>query len=423
MAVDNGSENSRPAGSGTPLNCISSNSSTIATLGGSPYVNVQKGSAYESSNGRAYRLPMADRTGHLNKIETISYQSPFGYAKSSLHRTTSLDAITLSPVHHVQSRHFQPLPPLPCTSSLQLPSFMDLLRSTTRLPLDLASHPLTPKSVTVPVQPIMQEGIVQSLPAAAADGVNILANIPRFMHPNSPYVPWTPEMRREVLRPLAESSPVSDFYACPYSHTSAEAHKPTNPNVSRPRNGLGLVRVSKSLRNLTSVVGKNIKQAANQISRLKKSRSQTNPQIPTPYHHSPMSSNSFDSSEGDTLSTWLLHCQRARMDGERDVSGGMLLDDYERMGSWTKLPGSKATPKDENQFLNTGITVHQSSPRNRHTQTRRSSSSKLFHSHSDPQLVGSLRRPRSSRENVCITGTLSKRNREMSMPGGWTFGS
>ncbi|GLB36336.1 hypothetical protein LshimejAT787_0306240 [Lyophyllum shimeji] len=422
MPVGINSEDACPAGPGAQLNREPSNSHSIATFCGSPYVSVQKISGAESSNGRASRSPMMDRT---NKTETSrSYLSSAKHVKLLLSRGDFLDQTPSRCGHYTPATSFQPLPPLSCTSSLQLPSFIKTPTRTTSLPLDLGSHPLTPASVAVPKQSITPGGI--SPPLAASVEPNKLlvnVNIPSFMHPNSPYVPWTPEVRREVLCPYVAPSPVSDFYTCPYSHTVAQAPKPEDLDASLPLKGFKISKLSRSLRNLTSIIGKNIKQAAKQISGVKKSQTATVPQAPASCDHAHMSTNSFDSSDATRLSTWLRNCQQARLDREGEVSRGVSLDEYERLGSWTKLPGVKATPNNENQYLEATLASQRSRRQTRPAHTSGGSlprSLSRFYSHSDSQLVGSLRISSRSPEDA-YAGTLSKRDRELSMPGGWTF--
>ncbi|KAG5654734.1 hypothetical protein H0H81_003742 [Sphagnurus paluster] len=305
MAVRDLSENSSPAGPGPQI-------------------------SYKPPNGRSHRLPLHDRANDLNKTKIT------GYVHVSRPSQQSNNAILVTAASDAQA--FQPLPPLPYTSPLRLPSF-NLSNPTATFSLDLAPPSLSPRRVTATIQPL-QDSPTPSATAAIPGRKKIPRDIPSVLHPNSPYVPWSPEARREILPPLDVPSYSTDSDACRSSEKGAQMSiHPTRPR----KTGSKIVTVSKSLRNFTFYLGKNIRRTAKRISGLQRPAPA---QTPLPHSqnrslqdHTQTSVNSYDSLDTTTLSTWL-GLQRTQMEQERDTPG-ISLEDYERIGSWTRIPQSE----------------------------------------------------------------------------------
>ncbi|RDB29595.1 hypothetical protein Hypma_015332 [Hypsizygus marmoreus] len=404
----------------------SSITSVTTTSDGYSYVKVRKSTRPVLSDRRALRLPLTDRS--LNSNLTAS--RTLGDEKSLFMTTQDCAGPTPSPHgSHIEPASFPRLPPLPHASSLQLPSFLDFSIHTTIIdPYESIFKSLSPLSFSVPHS--HEEHKTEGTAEASSTACSRSMSIPPFMHSNSPYVPWDPQLRRDILRPLTPASRmshVSDCYSRPYSRTGAQAPEPMDfPEAPVQRIKPRFLKVSKGFKSLASTVRKNIQQVAKQISLLKKplrstTEVQTRPISPVPFS----SAESFDSSDTTTLATWLADRRRLAADRERDVSNGILLEEYERTGSWLNLPGT--FPRAVNP-----------TPRGDISQTRRPSSlvclpnntprhSAAFQSRSESQLSGPFCdvqvqcRSASASPNRTPGSVLTSREREMSMPGGWTF--
>ncbi|KAG5648120.1 hypothetical protein DXG03_006074 [Asterophora parasitica] len=172
---------------------------------------------------------------------------------------------------------------------------------------------------------------------------NAQSTIPPLMHPNNPYVPWTPEMRREIFSPLAApstSSPRVNLVS-QYSQTGTDTSRAAAiSNIQHPPAGRRLIKVSQSLNRWTATVRKNIKYATKRFTRTRRCQVTHQPADDIGYGHVPMSVHSLtESTETITLSTWLLDRENERMEFTTETRG-MSLDDYERMGSWINVSDS-----------------------------------------------------------------------------------
>src|SRR5882762_10297131 len=128
---------------------------------------------------------------------------------------------------------FKPLPPMPESSPLRT-SFLDF---------SLCSAPLSPESQLEATPPTIPSSISpqQSRKALTQDQPKCDKStsrkihddpffIPAFQHPNSPYVPWAPPIRRRILRPFMAGSRGSLMSSCcsrPVSRSGARAPEPT----------------------------------------------------------------------------------------------------------------------------------------------------------------------------------------------------
>ncbi|KAG6911820.1 hypothetical protein DXG01_000067 [Tephrocybe rancida] len=348
---------------------------------------------------------MVDRSSHVNSIRMASSVSYPGYIHVSIPSTRQNDAASSA----ATPMAFQ-LPPLPCASSLQLRSFID---TTTTSPVGQTSRLLSLRNLATKMQTKTQEQEVDASPQNSPTGNNRRMSTPSFMHPNSPYVPWTPEMRRQILHPVGEPSPITDFYACRYSHTALQNLDPAPLALCRSRNLPKRSKLPRSFKNLTSAIGKNVKQVANRISRHKKKPRPTS-SLPEPGPISHMAlSNSFDSTDAITLSTWLSDRQRLRMERDDQVSvKEITLEEYEAMGSWTQLP--KTSVANPDHLHNMPLAVLSDSPACWSRSLSRVRQRSVSLAEGFPKLASS--------HSGYLRGTLSRCNREMSMPGGWIFG-
>ncbi|KAG6845972.1 hypothetical protein H0H87_011020 [Tephrocybe sp. NHM501043] len=395
------SENSPPAGTGpcdTPF------------LVKQSYGHIQparKPAPHKSKDGRRRRSPMANRLGHMNKICMTTSVSYPGYVNVSIAPPTFSDDISQAAYALAPPNTFQ-LPPLPCASSLQLHSFVATV--TTSEP---APHVLSVPDLAANMKLATRNQEISALPPVNPAGKDRVVDIPRSMHPNSPYVPWTPEIRREILRPLVEPSPVADFYACRYSRTALLPPQPSPLDAHRAQSKPKLTKLPESLKNLTFSIGRNLHQVMKRISKYKKPESSTRLFATGSLGHVGCS-NSFESTDSTSLSTWLHDRKRIRLEFEKKTSlKEMTLDEYEAMGSWIQLPQPSLTNA---HLLEAASDVCSGSPPQLGGWSR---SLSPFSLRSLPFVEGSSRVVSSHTSHS--KGTLSRRDREMSMPGGWTF--
>lgn len=400
-------------------------SSISTALDGIPYIAVSKS---DISARRADRAPFSDKSHEINAqvvcllihlstrlADRLTKPSPFE-AKVGRHNR-------ISAILPEASRSFKPLPPVPATSPLRLPSFLDY----------------TFQSAVTP-------SFSQSIFQAISDG-----QFDPFESPtastNSPYVPWAPPLRRNILRPLTPSSRFSALSSCysrPYSRSGAQAPEPRmlhdlDPAVGR-RGTAKLLQISKSLKHFRRAVKKNIKHVSKRITSLKKSPGQI-PELPPrlPSFMPSTSSTSLDSSNTTTLAVWLAARQQ-QTEQESDQLHSMTLDECDQAGSWIDLSShaldefvldseciSESTCDDTSstqQVVRLLELKAASSPR----RSLSPMSPRPTHSRSLPHLSfqasleelwqgGGIALPGRASSDIALGG-----DREMNMPGGWAFG-
>lgn len=379
---------------------------------------------------------------------------------------------------------FKPLPPMPESSPL-CTSFLDFSsHSTTPLPEphSKTALPAIPSS-TLPQQ--SYSALVQGQPRNDHLTTQKIHDepflIPAIQHPNSPYVPWAPPVRRRILRPAAPTSHVSllsSHYSRPTSRSGARAPEPVETpepvrtlspawrgwkqfrqsishGASRIATYLGALK--RPLANRQPVSSCTAKSDAIQI----RSISPEDTFFVTDYSPSPTpplaaltgrrpftpSTVSLASSDSATLAAWLATRRRVALE-ERDYDPGslMTLDEYERMGSWLDLSGDRKIDGKwmcgvpgcdihaRHMLLHGGhvtsldFSVKESNPGPSKSirVSQRAALSLQFNS--SPQFqndgrAGSTRgRPASATPgdgSLLSTSLSDRRPREMSMPGGW----
>lgn len=319
---------------------------------------------------------------------------------------------------------FQLLPPLPCASSLQLPSFLDFSPHKTILSGDLFPDTRLPLQLGLPIPFTTNDSSNER--GSASDAVPA-SNIPLFMHPNSPYVPWPPQMRRDIICSPTSVSPSSNTIGR-HSHSCSRTGTKTPEPMSSAATYSHQTRATffhmpQSLRSLTLAVRKHVKHAVQRISRLKRRHNQS-VALPIEMTCPACSINSLDSSETTTLATWLVDRQVA-MEGDPDLSNAITLEEYERKGSWMNI----RNPASGNAGPTSGNVIRRSLGASRedgnHFSRRGSLSTSfaLFHSHSDSRLCGhsGLLESQDGASSPDRQYNTVKREREISMPGGWIF--
>lgn len=167
-----------------------------------------------------------------------------------------------------------------------------------------------------------------------------LITIPSATHPNSPYVPWAPQVRQEILQPLtavSHMSYASGRYSYPLSRTGAQAPELIEFRPESSRSGNKFPKVSRGIKNIKLVVKKNVAKCIMHLKKVQPVHTKVpiheRKNLKTFQPHSPAS---FDSAGTNTLITWLQGRQCAQ-EREREVSHYVSLDEYERAGSWLDL--------------------------------------------------------------------------------------
>ncbi|KAF9036415.1 hypothetical protein BDZ89DRAFT_1061722 [Hymenopellis radicata] len=236
------------------------------------------------------------------------------------------------------SATFHPLPPLPRASSLQFSNTDFAFQSFTVSPL--SSPPL---SAPLHPSPLAESHIVSD---GKDDDIEILPpittdvfQIPAFSHPNSPYVPWTSPIRRDIIRPSTPTS-LRSHYSRPLSRSGAQAPEPAD--IWLPRT---FRKVTKSIHNIRRVLKRSMSRFAKRVSPTRirhpsfSSSSGSPTSIPRNAHLCPRSSSaaSLESTSTNTLAIWLATRKREADEWDLESHRFMTLVEYDRAGSWTRL--------------------------------------------------------------------------------------
>jgi len=400
---------------------------------GIPYVTISRTTKNNGPIRRA-RTPLGDRTSDFN-ITPSSTANFCNYTLSTQQETSKepRHTSTSRPKPFRTSTSFHPLPPVPSSSSLQLPSFSNFIFS---------SNPPTPSHNTRPPTPIPPSLLslghtdVTLPPQTNADEYHI----PAYQHPNSPYVPWAPPIRREILCPptfVSHASFISSEYTRSYSRSGARAPEPVEPSISdqpctqAPKTstwrclGQALKKNAKHVAKCITSLTNPFKAAASHISAPPSSGSRVRErnvlrkQISRPPQPDkelqtsavrPPSIASVGSCETTTLATWL--ASRRRMSLEGDYDPQMSLDEYERMGSWISLARAETVIESSCGVPGCRLHLHPFTRiRSFQDQTTPIRATQSPQSRSFPRLH-SLSRDEDAKASL---------GREMSMPGGWAF--
>ncbi|KAJ7169605.1 hypothetical protein C8R46DRAFT_1089319 [Mycena filopes] len=338
------------------------------------------------------RRPLTARS-HNIQGRPISRHGTKPAKLSSVVRDISLAVTAVhgeTPLISRPSTPFQPLPPVLATSPLRLPSFLDL----TLQSLDNESVAPSPKS--------------ESASPSPPPIFPLSIDIPSVSHPNSPYVPWPSPVRRQILRPLTPASQVSRF-SRPYSRSGARAPEPESPPPAQNK----FLRLSKSLKNLRRTVKQSVKHVKNALRKTSKARSPetvleavpipilcpspTPPSLPSPVP-------SCESTNTTSLAEWLRDCEA---NVERATPNFMSLEEYEERGSW------RGSQEIQSPLVSDGGTNDLSESFPSPMSPTPGTDDNLF-----PHLSMHDIWPTPPRF-VTPRGPIEKREREMSMPGGW----
>ncbi|KAF7971832.1 hypothetical protein HWV62_19843 [Athelia sp. TMB] len=358
---------------------------------------------------------------------------------------------------------------MPASSPLKT-SFLDLSLSSHASPpkaLVKFPHPILPSTVSPPT--LRTEDIPARSTSSTRPRKSHTENflIPAFQHPNSPYVPWTPPVRRRIICPHSVASVSADsHYSRPFSRSGARAPEPTA--TPEPSAFAGSGKVWKLFK---QTISKRVGRAVNRIGR---SKSLSSSQRPAPYlpaittsvaHHITISDDgdffsahhssppplatpaqymispslaSLASSDSTTLERWLAD----RKDNEEDSQSGsvMSIADYEARGSWLNLvgegsisgnwscgvPGCEVHARNQ-KILEGQVTTLDFSPMAESLDGHTSLPTTPHRHLSSPSVgtprasqVGKGSTPRALR-GASSVDSGSPRRRETSMPGGWTF--
>ncbi|KAF8140084.1 hypothetical protein EV363DRAFT_1499371 [Boletus edulis] len=404
---------------------------------------------------RETRTPLADKTASNNLTARPHHPT----SSMLLHSLSTAGEANLLPS---SSRvpcspdvpSFRPLPPLPSSSTLQLPSFLDFSSRSFTSIAGRTPSPFSCLSSCIPVRETEDNKVFEGPQW-----------IPAFHHPNSPYVPWSSPVRRRILPPL--SLPPSPICPSPCIRSGAVAPEPwASSTFSQAHHKSGKQRLSSSWKSFKNAIKKGVKTV---VSRLGKSRTplrmmcigqdayddpeeiQTSDAIRStlaePRSSGPRHSlGSLVSSDSMALAAWLAerHASASRVidNSPREMS----VEQYELTGSWLDLrrcdrgwlcgvqdcdmhtaSGSPHAASEHPNGLRMAmpfdsadlLSVPQPGPR----ATALPFASGPFPAprgfHSLPRLpcqISSAQEAKPAALKNCLT-----RNRELSMPGGWTF--
>ncbi|KIK98790.1 hypothetical protein PAXRUDRAFT_636619 [Paxillus rubicundulus Ve08.2h10] len=306
--------------------------------------------------------------------------------------------------------------------------------------------------------------------------------IPAFHHPNSPYVPWTSAARQRILPPPSPP-PASPVRLPPFfSRNGAVAPEPWTSDASLkiPKKSTK-ERLSTSWKSFKDSVKNGVR---NVVAHLEKSRktlkkssnsqdilrtrhgidtittvkfdmfSTANPSLPPRLESScsRYSLASFASSDSKTLSTWLAERRTTAPEAADDSAGEMSVEEYELTGSWLDLrhndgewvcgvkdcdlhtsDGSPNVMCEHPKAFRTAMPFDSADLLMAPIRPREPSLSFSSGILAPPQFSSLPRLPSQSFNIVsackgkpgvypnaerCLT---SKKSRELSMPGGWTF--
>lgn len=371
---------------------------------------------------------------------------------------------------------------MPKSSPLRT-SFLDFSLHSTP-PLPESDSEATPPTIPSSIPPQRSANLARDQPKCDEAAPPAIHDepflIPAFQHPNSPYVPWAPPIRRRILNPItsvSRGSLLSSYNSRPISRSGARAPEPAE--TPEP-----LQRISPALKGwkqFRQTISHNFNHIATRLGALKQPFSSKRPISPsaptshvmqthsishedtffaTNYSPSPISplvvltgrriftpsTASLASSDSATLAAWLATRQRASLQ-ERDYDPGslMTLDEYERVGSWLDLPGDGkidgkwvcGVPGCEiharHMLMHAGRVTTLEFPAARERMSQESSSyvralqrNAQSQCHSSPQFRARISSTRGGPATHAVSSLLSaslsdRRERETSMPGGWTF--
>lgn len=304
--------------------------------------------------------------------------------------------------------------------------------------------------------------------------------VPAFHHPNSPYVPWPPAVRHRILPPSMPESPIL------YSRSGAVAPEPwsshstteTETNVEKRSSSWKSFKKSvksgiKAVKSVVSRIGKVPKpsRGRSDIKMINRSddpvpsagdymvfAKNSSPVFPdSPIEDTPalrVSLGSLVSSDSVTLAAWL--AERHTTSNTSWESPGMSVEEYEMMGSWLDLrveDGERVcdvldcpahTPNGTPDVLCHGLrdfhsTVPYDATVNEHVKApmpkKASSPLSTMNLNARPHPFYSL--PQLPSQTIDMSTKelktlddpnverflMSKKSRELSMPGGWAFTS
>ncbi|KAL0950945.1 hypothetical protein HGRIS_007697 [Hohenbuehelia grisea] len=233
---------------------------------------------------------------------------------------------------------FRPLPPVPSASSLQLPAFFS---------------PSLDEPHTSPSPSSARKHRSPELPSAV--------DIPAFSHPNSPYVPWSQDVRQEILPP---SSPVSfDPHSC--SREGARAPEPGRFFERHDVQRKDVQDRTRGWRGVRKSIKKGIRSIVKRVGYMKETlRSRPLPHTaerdPVWDDFSPiratfpeLPATSVDSVVTTSLEDWLDARHQLSLEHASSSEHSMTIEDYDHRGSWIHEdtpPDSDEESDKENEY-------------------------------------------------------------------------
>jgi len=301
----------------------------------------------------------------LKSLERPTVEKPRGQQESLFPPNEPVTRVTRSQ-HDIES--FHPLPPLPSASTLQLPSFLNFSTTHSLFPSSHANQCPPKSSRSLPASTLFRRSSshvsVRRVVIRKTKNAKVYEGpqwIPAFHHPNSPYVPWSSPTRRRILLPLIPESPISPLCSRsgavapePWgSHSTTEIQTNAEKRSSSWKNFMGSVK--SGLRGAKRVVSRigNVQKFSRRRADLSTTNWGADPSTgysvvfaespsltsPSPQTENASSSRvslgSLVSSDSTTLAAWL--AERHTTSGTSRECPGMSIEEYEMMGSWLDL--------------------------------------------------------------------------------------
>ncbi|KAL1677678.1 hypothetical protein EV122DRAFT_290943 [Schizophyllum commune] len=222
------------------------------------------------------RAPLGDKSRVLN-TQPSSLDQPPKRKKSKNSRIVTPSSGRATP-HSIQtvltSTESRPTSPTSQFFPSTLPTILNLPSLPDFNPILLGS-PVVSSTAVVHVEsrnvsPTPCQSILfQSSVAGYASGRNTpdTLNMPAFTHPNSPYVPWSSPIRRQICRPFFSSESVAPRPSVSVSTRTRSGACAPEPTFTPPRRKLVTARLSWGLKALQSSMQRKMRGAAKKLRR------------------------------------------------------------------------------------------------------------------------------------------------------------
>ncbi|TFK57377.1 hypothetical protein OE88DRAFT_1722278 [Heliocybe sulcata] len=379
----------------------------------SSYLAITCGALEIKGARKASRPPLHDRTPSLNATVFSTISSNFYPQSEQLGGPNK----PINATHATRPSHL-PIPPHKTLPDVPVSAVSSVVEDSPISAQDILSKPLPsiPSSsstslarddIIVDQDSAYEEQVLEippPVPSKSQEIHNEPYEIPSPEHPNSPYTPWSPPIRRRIIRKPSHVSAASHSLspATVYSHSSAVrrdgARAPEPPELDDDASVVGApscmdglkgkgkvqaLKLKRSFKNLKRAVAKKV----SGISKLPAKLHCHHEPVPTlsslpspqgspvvldiraltpPLSASQVSVASYAPSAGSaSLAEWLSERRRDSLErDQQDTDGqwGMTLEEYERNGSWLDIPSEEEEEDYDDDGIIDGLTEDINSP-------------------------------------------------------------